>query len=558
MESGMKSKKVTDPEILKALNGNAKVVTDPELLKQLNEDNEEENAVPKTLKDVFYGLARLGHKTLNMPHEEIASLENQAQSFGQAISSPFQKLLEKHGVQNHKLTEGLANVGQGHPLSQYIPKQAELDIPEPEGLAGTGIQRGLEYLPEIYAAGHIGKALINKVPERYSNIVNPKKLKNKDIAVKEQAEESALKDIELGELEKAQNDTLSAIKEEGSSKIGQHLNEGANHAVRLAQGLEHRIGNIEKYWGSAYKDLKNNLKSSEFNMEKLPEFANDMEHVIKNIKDLEIIDGKLVIKNQPEVSRELQNIIDIAPTHETVKAEDFLTKYQDFRDARYDLLQRAKTADSAAERKALFKAYEDSKPIEKAVSKALHEGLGEHAPEFKRINEGYAQEIYPLRANKTAKKALAGKVGPNTIEDLAGFGEGQELMRELIKQDPELLRNIVGQRYASKTEGLKDINESAAEYLAEMPELRQIMKDHETKLNSQLAKIDKTKSQKNINLKDKIKYENETKNLKRQLAQLRKDRAKIWKGTKIASHLSIGAAVGVPILKKIASKLKGD
>jgi hypothetical protein len=280
-----------------------------------------------------------------------------------------------------------------------------------------------------------------------------------------------------------------------------------------------------------------------------------MEHALKNIKDLEVINGKFVIKGQPEVSADLQAIIDKAPKPTDVSADDFLTKYQDFRDARYELSQRAKDSPTAMERKQARLAYNESKPIEDTVKKALYEGLGEHRPEFERINKGYSEQIYPLRANSVMKKALKGKLGPNTIEDLIGNGEGQELMRDLIKQDPELLRNILGQRYASKPEALHNIDEATAEYLYEMPELKKIIDEQKKIVSDKLIAVAKAKETKNISLQRKVAFETEAKELRKRLDRIEKDKASIWKWGKRGTYTGASLILGAPVIGKAISNI---
>jgi hypothetical protein len=289
-------------------------------------------------------------------------------------------------------------------------------------------------------------------------------------------------------------------------------------------------------------------------MKELPKYEEDVAFTLKNIKDLEFRNGSLSIKNEPQASKELQSVFDKAPTASDVTADQFLTKYQDFRDARYDLLKRAKKAETAEERQALFKAYEESKPIEASVSKALQEGLGEHSAEFKRLNEGYSTQVYPLRGNKIIQKAIKGKLGPNALEDIVGSGKGEELLKDIIKQDPELLRNIIGQRYAKKPENLFEIDEHVAEFINEMPELKKIIAQQEQSMNTQIARLSHQKNMKTISLKKKMALEKETKTLKDQLKIIKRDRIKIAKTAKTIGKVGVGLAIGSPIIEKMLNQ----
>jgi hypothetical protein len=495
-------------------------------------------------RNIIAGLAGLGHTTLNLPYETAKGIESNSEPIKNIFNKklPINKYLgDKTGhLENlanklnkeNNVPEEMINKNWEKPFtSEDIPHQQEYDFAKMLGQKDSGslfdnlIQKGITYAPEI-AAGYglvknIGKQILPKVTGKvtgFSEYGGLKRkideLKNKSNLSKESAEESQLA---------SENAMKEANELQSAPEISSYLNSGAAHNVRGAKSLEHRLNNIESYWKDSYKNLKSNLKTSNFQMEDLPKYKQDLNHAIANIKDLEIINGKLVIRSKPEVSHELQSIIDKAPTSKDIKADDFLTKYQDFRDARYDLLQRAKDASTSIERKALFQAYEDSKPIEQTVKNALNDGLGKHRGEFERINNGYSTQIYPLRNNKVAKQALKGKLGPNAIEDLAGNGEGQELMREIVKQDPELLRNIIGQRYSANASKIHHLDENTAEYLSEMPELQRIMKENLQAVKSKLEEVNKHKELRKISLKEKMNAENEAKELNKKLDLIKKD-----------------------------------
>lgn len=519
---------------------------------------EEESFLDKLPRNLGIGLLNQRQSLVNTPHDLVKNLGEQGNKFNQELNKklPLEKYLGKNTPKN-----------KDYNLSQYLPHEQN-DFSKLMGEKGSPstldkiIQKGVEYAPELFLGGKLLTSGVSKIApnltSKTKDIFNKKNIE-KLLKTKEQKTadiESNLGTIE-SDIEKTEKE-VPQLKEMFGEKAGSYLNKGATHEVRGASGIKHRLNQIEDYYKTGFKDLKTNLKNSQFEMQDLPSYSNDMEHALVNIKDLKFVNGRLTIANEPEVSRELQSIIDKAPTPKDIKADDFLTKYQDFRDARYDLLQRAKTAESAQERKSLFKAYEDSKPIEKTVTQALEKGLGEHGDEFKRLNKGYSEQIYPLRENKTARKALSGQLGPNTIKELGGTGKGQELMREIVKQDPELLRNIVGQRYASKVESLLDIDEATAEYLYEMPELKKIINDYSKEYESKLKEVSAHKEQKKISLKEKLSLENETKELKLKLKQIEKDKSKIWQHTKTAGKIAAGIAIGTPFVKSMFKKITGQ
>lgn len=523
----------------------------------------QESFFDKLPRNIGIGLANLGHNTTNLPYDLAKQLQNASQPFGdfQKKNLPALQGTEKQQSyldqmvngfnKEHNVLEEMKNPNYGF-NAENIPHQQEQNYEKIFGQNGSGtlmdtlLQKGIEYAPDIYVGSGLLKSGINKltskVGEKISNIKDYKKLQEK-LGLMENKAKLAEQTAESSGLaaEKATKDIESLTK---APEISNYLNKGLAHETRGAKALQHRLGKIENYWKTGYKDLRNELDKSEFHMENIPEYENKMQGLLD---DLELSYEEA---QTSEISAELKSIISKAPTEKDIKASDFLTKYQDFRDARYDLLQRAKDAKTASERKALFQAYEDSKPIESAVKDALNEGLGAHRPEFERINKGYSEQVYPLRSNKVARKALSGKLGPNTIEDLAGNGEGQELMREIVKQDPELLRNIVGQRYAAKPNKIHELDENTAEYLSEMPEFSKMVDDNLNAINKKLEEVTKHKESKSISLKQKLDAEQEAKELKEKIRVITRDKIKI---RKVIKRTGKGLGYGLLTLAGIKS-----
>ena len=529
----------------------------------------QEGFLSKLPRNIASGLAMLGHRATNMPYESAKEIQNLSEPFGEFQRQNLPALQGKQKQQSY-LEQSMNKFKQEHDIPQElinpnwgfnvenIPHQQEQNYPQMFGQEGEGtmmdklIQGGIAYAPDIASLGSLvksgAKALLPMAGERISNLSNYKKLKEQLLRMEKKgsiAQESA---NEAGISAEEATKQIDALKE--PEEISKYLNVGFEHDVRGAKAIQHRLKNIENYWKTGYKDLKNNLRDSEFHMENMPEYE---EKISSLIDDFELSQ----VGEKPEVSAELRAIIHKAPTPKDIKADDFLTKYQDFRDARYDLLQRTKDPKtSAAERKSLFKAYEDSKPIEEAVKDALNKGLGPHKAEFERINKGYSEQIYPLRSNIVAKKALSGKLGPNTINDLSGTGEGQELMREIVKQDPELMRNILGQRYAKNPSKLHELDEKTAEYLAESPELQKMLDENLDSINKKLEEVNKHKESKSISLKQKLDAEKESKELREKVRAITKDRIKIRRATKKILKGTAYTTLAIGGIKSINSLLK--
>jgi hypothetical protein len=275
------------------------------------------------------------------------------------------------------------------------------------------------------------------------------------------------------------------------SNIGQFLNKEAAHDVRAAQALTHRVDSVENYWSDAYKTFQNNIADANFQMpqtamEKLSydkmsptqliqTFGPDAFEAIKKGKMDEFI-AKQTKKESQSANPYLNTMMEVAPTAADTNAADFLAKYKDFRDRAFKLSQRLRDPRvEEVEKQKMQEALTEARKMQAQMKEVLDAGLGEYKPEFERINKGYSEQVYPLRNNPLVQNAQEGKLSDNIIKSLRTNEEGMPLVRELVKQDPEILRNVVGQRYFAKPEELHNPTELMREYLGEMPQLQRML-----------------------------------------------------------------------------------
>lgn len=288
------------------------------------------------------------------------------------------------------------------------------------------------------------------------------------------------------------------------TNIAQHLNAGAQHDVRAAQGLSNRVKGIEDYWSNAYKTFQSNIADANFQMPKtamekldydkmspaqlIQTFGGDAFEALKKGKLDDFIKKQKIndIKQAQGNNSYLQTITEVAPTITDTNAADFLAKYKDFRDRTFKLSQRLRDPRvEEVEKQKMQEALKQARQMQAQMKDVLDAGLGEYKPEFERVNKGYSEQIYPLRDNPVVQNAQEGKLSDNIIKSLRTNQEGMPLVREIVKQDPELLRNVVGQRYFQKPNQIHNPNEMMREYLDEMPQLKQLLSQRE-KTNSAL------------------------------------------------------------------------
>jgi hypothetical protein len=298
------------------------------------------------------------------------------------------------------------------------------------------------------------------------------------------------------------------------NEIGKHINAEGQHDVRAARAINNRVNSVEGFWNDSYKNFENKIKDSEFHMpeQAMGNINYDMNAIMQKIK--EGANPKTVIKDMEKEAEANQNpyykqLISKAPTAKDTNAATFLSKYRDFRDSLGGLKQDLKSDRyGSMEKEKISDAIQNAKEVETQIKQTLHEGLGEFKPEYDWLMKGYSEQVYPLRDNPIVAAAKKGKLSTNIIKDLRTNESGMPLVREMVKQDPELLRNVVGQRYMKDPSEIYNPNELMREYLDEMPGFKNLLKQKESVLQ-------KTANQKNISLQQKMQIEKELSEIKK-------------------------------------------
>lgn len=458
------------------------------------------------------------------------------------------------------------------------PKEFERNSPESQKLLnemissampGAGLYAGgREIISELL--GKAFKGIGNTVRGARANIAPVEKQAAQEIGG---AEQRALKAGEIaGEEEanavKPKPGVYEAPKTElegVESEIGKHLNIGAQHDVKAANAIVNRGKDIESFWSDAFQQLEGKLGEAKFEMpeQAMSNLGYDQAEIMKRLRAG--ADPKTVVKEMEAEKAASQNpyykdLIKYAPTSADVSAKDFLTKYRDFRDALGGLKQDLRSENiMSGEKQKIKEAITKAKDVETQIKSALNEGLGEFKPEFDWINKGYSEQVFPLRQNPIYRNAKLGKLPKNILESLRTNEPGMDMMREIVKQDPELLRNVVGQRYRVKPSEIHKPDALLQEYLDEMPEFKKLIQRKESVMA-------KTAKRKDIALSEKVRLEKELTEIRKHQTKLVEDakaakkaaKKKLKKGAMIAGGAA-GGYLGVPYaFNKAANFLTGD
>ena len=308
---------------------------------------------------------------------------------------------------------------------------------------------------------------------------------------------------------------LQSVKDQ----IGKYLNIGSVHKHEIAKSISGRAKSIQDYWSNAYSDLSGAVKKLKVSMpgSTVKNYELDMDAIRKAIQQpggLEKIKlGKIGLKAKNPY---LEELMQLAPTAEHTNAGEFLDRFQDFKNARYELSQMLKNVSTREERKIIFDALKQSSKVESTAEKALYEGLGpELGGELKRVNKGYSEQVHPLRANSVVKQSKTSTLPSNVLDSIGSNKVGMPLVKELVKQDPEMIRNVIGQRFAKNPKELFEPHSGMREFIQEMPkEFGDLLSRHENQLTKVEEALKSHAKSKNISLAEKVKAENELKKMK--------------------------------------------
>lgn len=351
-------------------------------------------------------------------------------------------------------------------------------------------ETGVETTPRL-------KRKINKTQENISNLdQNINDLSNQLQETKKLPE---FPEVEAGHAEKAVQAQNALNEAEGhfnqakethglardalhetEKSIENHLNPGESHHLVVGKHIASEADKFESGVKKEYAGLVKSIKDNKFQMpsEQAQNYQENMDYYLQQLKSG--VDPRKLKANEATTNSYLQHIIDKAPTIKDTQASTFLDKYKDFRDARYNLKKGLSSAKTAEERSQMIEALNQSEGLEKTVRDALHNGLGEYKDAFLKVNKDYG-DVFNLRDNKVVRAARKEKkISPNNMmEQISGDAPGMEMVRGFVKNSPEAIKSIIGQRYEKKAANIYKPNKMTQEYLNETPQLNQLLKMRE-------------------------------------------------------------------------------
>ena len=273
--------------------------------------------------------------------------------------------------------------------------------------------------------------------------------------------------------------------------LSMSLNSGSAHAVHVSNRLNSEIATKKRNIGAVYDDIRGRLKEQNVTISKSRGVNEIMKDIHKQIKQ-----GGY---KSEETNSLLNELKEAESDPKSVSADHLLAMYRStkslaskaFRNSRkegIDALDREK--------------WEDQYKTLTHKAEEMDRLLEEHMPEqdyadLQKANSRWATEIAPLYKNKSYWKIKErAPLSSNMISEFSGNDSGKEILRNLVKENPDISRNVLGQRYAHAPEKLHQYDELSQEYINALPDVQEGIENHyNTLVNKEYAKATLENSQ---------------------------------------------------------------
>jgi hypothetical protein len=296
---------------------------------------------------------------------------------------------------------------------------------------------------------------------------------------------------------------------QAENQLANHLYKGYEHGVPIAEsvvneiegipvkGSNRRMGGVKKEIGSQYDTIEENLKDQNIVIprdETLKEIETQARKSLENSKGF--------FKNDAEYEKTVKQIVEqMKPStkgNDIIPAADVLSNYRSLKNMSQKIRTKAFSREVAGNKdlqKDMLAQAEEMEGNADSLEQLMEShDLGSELENLKSANKRWREEIAPLYKNSTYQTFLNKGYAPSKdlIYNLRGNGPGQEIIRNIIKKNPTLVRSILGQRYADKPANIHEFDQLAQEFIEAAPEeTRNLIKGH----RESLANVDQAKAE---------------------------------------------------------------
>ena len=262
---------------------------------------------------------------------------------------------------------------------------------------------------------------------------------------------------------------------QAEQQISQHLNKGAAHDVRVAADVDKVLTAEKKEIQDKFNAVERSLADKKVTIEnprEAHEIMDELREYFKKANPEELA----ALKGSPITELMLHK------DAKNISALDFMKSIRSIRGHSSDARKLAYSRGlNQADREAAMARYDYLDEVADKMSHILEKGIGkEDSALLKEASTAWRERVVPLYKNRLYQNIhYDQKMPSNIINSLRGNNKGNLIIKEAIKANPETLRNVVGQRFAHKPHELQSAGELAQEYIGQMPELQQMVEQHQ-------------------------------------------------------------------------------
>lgn len=267
--------------------------------------------------------------------------------------------------------------------------------------------------------------------------------------------------------DKAKN-TLQDI----DNQISENLNHGDTHDVEAARIIKKSLNENKNNISDNYNLLKNNLKDENIvidNSGKLKELNNDLFKLVQ--------EGKSHTKQAMELHNSLDNI----SKRDIIPANDYISLIKSTNGYMREAFNKAYEPGINEDQRNLWlkKANELKDKLEEMNTHLELNLSGSNLSLLRDSNKRWKNEVIPLYDDPTYWRIMNDeKMSKDMVSELRGGapGSAKEIIRNTIKNNPQALKHIVGQKHDSgKLDDIYNPNKEMKQYTDLMPDLQSLV-----------------------------------------------------------------------------------
>ena len=405
------------------------------------------------------------YKTFGVENKPFYTPEGAVQTVGELLPSGSGIVgLSKLGLKGLK---GGFNIAKGAFQNLEPYEQAAEKAAQESKLAEEGKQRAIEEI-----RGQTGKS--NEGRLRYAKMQAEQELANTPMSRPSNLPV-------LSSDESAQHLAGAGLQQENAAKnveniennISEHLNAGTDHDVHAAAQILKAQDKIRTGLSEKYDELTHEFKQNNV----LVDNSNETKSLTTRLLEL-VKQGQM---DSPVAKKVATELADLKNAKTIIPADEYLTVLRSAKDYARQARTKAFTPGMNAEERAEWhRRYNALDDTVQEMEGNLENAVGDvNAEKLKDTNSAWRDYVIPLQKNTTFQTIRhKGRIEGDIMNKLRGTDKGDVLMRNIIKSDPEILKNVVGKRYAEKPTELHEAGERENEYISKMPQLKNMLQQH--------------------------------------------------------------------------------